>query len=129
MPEPRTQAKDCGQRLTWIQPTSNCAITFSIVLTSINRNVRPNNNQLIVYYLYVHYLLRIQQFPVNTTYNISSTISSVKPVSIKKFQNYILFLQTNKMPILPCKTQEPNQLLHTCQRKAFGKNSQRVAKM
>ena len=36
----------------------------------INRNARPNNNQLIIYYLHVHYLLRIQQYPVNNTYNI-----------------------------------------------------------
>ena len=33
------------------------------------RNARPNNNQLITYYLPVCYLLRIQQKPVNTTYN------------------------------------------------------------
>ena len=35
----------------------------------INRNARPNNNQLITYYLHVRYLLRMQQYPVNTTYN------------------------------------------------------------
>ena len=35
----------------------------------MNRNTRPNNNQLITYYLRVRYLLRIQQYPVNTTYN------------------------------------------------------------
>ena len=28
-----------------------------------------DNNQLITYYLRVHYLLRIQQYPVNNTYN------------------------------------------------------------
>ena len=33
-------------------------------------NARPNNNKLITYYLPVCYLLRIQQYPVNTTYNI-----------------------------------------------------------
>ena len=32
-------------------------------------NSRPNNNQLITYYLPVCYFLRIQQYPVNTTYN------------------------------------------------------------
>ena len=32
-------------------------------------NARPNNNQLITYYLLVCYLLRIQQYPVNTNYN------------------------------------------------------------
>ena len=37
----------------------------------INRNTRPNNNQLIIYYLRVRYLLRIPQNPVNNTYNIS----------------------------------------------------------
>ena len=35
----------------------------------VYRNARPNNNQLITYYLPVCYLLRIQQYPVNTTYN------------------------------------------------------------
>ena len=34
----------------------------------INRNARPNNNQLITYYL-SSYLQRIQQYPSNTTYN------------------------------------------------------------
>ena len=34
----------------------------------INRNARPNNNQLITYQR-VRYLLRIQQYPVNNTYN------------------------------------------------------------
>ena len=32
-------------------------------------NARPSNNQLITYYLPVCYLLRMQQYPVNTTYN------------------------------------------------------------
>ena len=39
-------------------------------------NARPNNNQLITYYLRVgylkdgiHHLLQIQQYPVNNTYN------------------------------------------------------------
>ena len=36
----------------------------------INKNARPNNNQLITYYQGVHYLLRILQYPVNNTYNI-----------------------------------------------------------
>ena len=45
------------------QPTSNWE-------NCIQRNARPNNNQLITYYLPVCYLLRIQQYPVNTTYNI-----------------------------------------------------------
>ena len=31
---------------------------------------RPNNNQSITHYLPVCYFLRIQQYPVNTTYNI-----------------------------------------------------------
>ena len=35
----------------------------------IKRNARPNNNQLITYYLCVRYLLRIQQYPVNNTDN------------------------------------------------------------
>ena len=34
----------------------------------INRNARPNNNQLITYYLHVRYQLRIQQYPVNNIY-------------------------------------------------------------
>ena len=32
------------------------------------RNARPNNNQLITYYLPLCYLLRIQQYPLNTSY-------------------------------------------------------------
>ena len=39
-------------------------------LTYYQRNARPNNNQLITYYLPVCYILRIQQYPVITTYNI-----------------------------------------------------------
>ena len=35
----------------------------------INRNARPNNNQLITHYQPVSYLLRILQYPVNNTYN------------------------------------------------------------
>ena len=35
----------------------------------INRNARPNNNQLINYYQRVRYLLRMQEYPVNNTYN------------------------------------------------------------
>ena len=37
-------------------------------VSCINRNARPNNKQLITYSLLVHYLLRIQQYPVNITY-------------------------------------------------------------
>ena len=36
----------------------------------MKRNARPNNNQLITYYLPVCYLPEIPQYPVNTTYNI-----------------------------------------------------------
>ena len=39
----------------------------------MNRNARPNNNQLITYYLRVRNLLRIQQYPVNPTYNTGTT--------------------------------------------------------
>ena len=39
----------------------------------INRNARPNNNQLITYYLRVRYLLGIQQYSVNTTYPTYNT--------------------------------------------------------
>ena len=35
----------------------------------INRNARPNKNQLITYYLRVRYLLKMQHYPVNNTYN------------------------------------------------------------
>ena len=35
----------------------------------INRNARPNNNQLITCNQRVPYLLRIQQYPVNNTNN------------------------------------------------------------
>ena len=35
-----------------------------------------NNNQLKTYYLCVHYLLKIQQYPVNSTYNNYIAFSS-----------------------------------------------------
>ena len=44
-------------------------INYEWNVTCINRNARSNNNQLITYYLLVPYLLRIQQYPVNTTCN------------------------------------------------------------
>ena len=40
----------------------------------INRNARPNNNQLVTYNLHERYLLRIQQYPVNNTYNTENKI-------------------------------------------------------
>ena len=48
----------------------------------INRNARPNNNQLITYYQRVSYLLRIQQHPVNNTYNIQLLNVSQLNVSV-----------------------------------------------
>ena len=35
----------------------------------VNRNAGPNNNKFLTHYLPVCYLLRIQQYPVKTTYN------------------------------------------------------------
>ena len=35
----------------------------------VNRNARPNNNQLITYYQCVSFLLRIHTIPGDTTYN------------------------------------------------------------
>ena len=37
-----------------------------------------NNNQLITYYLHVRYLLRIQQYPVNNTYNKGTPLMQQK---------------------------------------------------
>ena len=39
-------------------------------------NARPNNNQLITLYERVSYLPRIQQYPVDNTYNIVTSFSS-----------------------------------------------------
>ena len=40
-----------------------------ILLLMYKRNAIPNNNQLITYHLPVCYLLKLQQYPVNTTCN------------------------------------------------------------
>ena len=42
----------------------------------MKRNARPKSNQLITYYLPVCYLLRMQHYPVNTTYNKVMTVAS-----------------------------------------------------
>ena len=47
-------------------------------------NARPNNNQLILYYLPMCYLLRIQQHPANHTNN---TIFNFKPHDVDKFDS------------------------------------------
>ena len=52
-------------KLSWIQ----MILVIKSIAFCVNRNARPNNNQLITYYLPVCYLLRIQQYPVKTTYN------------------------------------------------------------
>ena len=39
----------------------------------INKNARPNDDQFINYYQRVSYLLRIQEYPVNNTYNSTLT--------------------------------------------------------
>ena len=49
---------------------SFCKWISNEIYPCIKRNARPNNNQLINYYLPVCYLLRIQQYPVNSSYNI-----------------------------------------------------------
>ena len=58
---------------------------------SIKGNAIPNNNQLIIYYLPVRYLLRIQQYHVNNTYNNTNT-KQAKNVckSNKKSKLYLL---------------------------------------
>ena len=56
------------------------SIVFGLNITFLHKNNNPDStilrgydichtNQLITYYLPVCYLLRIQQYPVNTTYN------------------------------------------------------------
>ena len=65
-------------------------------LISINRNARPNNNQLITYNQPVRYLLKIQQTPVNNTYNnsICYFLSAwVRTGSNKLFKNFASTLQ------------------------------------
>ena len=47
------------------------------------RNARPNNNQLITHYQRVRDLLRIQQYPVNNTYNIGINLTSAYSYAIK----------------------------------------------
>ena len=44
-------------------------VTKNEMYLCINGNARPNNNQLKTYYQRVHYLLIIQQYPVNKTFN------------------------------------------------------------
>ena len=46
-----------------------CYQNMNEMYPCINRNARPNNNQLITYYLRVSYSLRIIQYPVDNTYN------------------------------------------------------------
>ena len=70
--------KDCFREMvltggfTW-QRNNTIAATDTTpahtTTTMSKRNARPNNNQLLTYYLRVRYLLRIQQYPLNTTYN------------------------------------------------------------
>ena len=53
----------------------------------------PCEYQLITYYLPVCYLLRIQQYPVNTTYNNHSKVTPCQylnePCSIKSFNKVV----------------------------------------
>ena len=63
-----------------------------------------NTNQLITYYIQVRYLLRIQQYTVNTTYNIALLVKIIKK---KHFFNNlkIIFFLTDKLKVkitLPC---------------------------
>ena len=63
-----------GQDIQCQAPNSRSRYTtpfddYKVMYPSINRNARPNNNQLITYNQCVHYLLKIQQYPVNNTYN------------------------------------------------------------
>ena len=54
----------------------------------INRNARPNNNQLITYYLCVRCLLRIQQYPINNTYNTFGTFTPISTLGRKKHTDF-----------------------------------------
>ena len=47
-----------------------------------NRDAGPNNIQLIAYYQSVCYLLRIQQYPVNTTYNTAMATARLGTVDL-----------------------------------------------
>ena len=55
------------QQKKYFDQLSGACSTWKLV----KMNARPDNSQLIPYYLCVRYLSRIQQYPVNTTYNIN----------------------------------------------------------
>ena len=65
----RDHARLCD-RNEWNWVACNLSGRPVLVTHTLFRNARPNNNQLITHYLPVCYLLRIQQYLVNTTYNI-----------------------------------------------------------
>ena len=56
-----------------------------------NRNARPNNHQLKIYYLCVRYLLIKQQYPVNNTNNTFSVES--KQIFMSGCEISVSFLQ------------------------------------
>ena len=60
----------------------------------LNRNARPNNNQLITYSQRVSYLLRILQYPVNNTHNIAAfaRVIVVSLINIEKLKRIPTFL-------------------------------------
>ena len=54
---------------------------------------RPNNNQSITHYLPVCYFLRIQQYPVNTTYNINKYYFEILLKSKNDTKIYIVVVE------------------------------------
>ena len=75
----------CVTYLEYLNPTN----------TTYNR---PNNNQLITYYIQVRYLLRIQQYTVNTTYNIALLVKIMKKKHFFNSLKIIIFL-TDKLRV------------------------------
>ena len=48
--------------------------TRTVLYPCINWSARPNNNQLYTYFKHVSYSIRIQQYPVDKTYNSSNAV-------------------------------------------------------
>ena len=86
VPKQRGGASDTKNPNTYYWHPNEHKVYRVSMYPCINRNARPNNNQLITYYLRVCYLLRIQKYPVNTTYN-------------KDFMKIILFTFESKQKI------------------------------
>ena len=66
--------------------------------TNLNNFSSGLANQLKTYYLHVRYLLRIQQYPVNSTYNIDALRLLSNPNTISSSVHLFCFPYTNFVP-------------------------------